>query len=178
MMTKMPKPVAAQPRLLIKLPTMHGIVNQEIRNVSDNQAACRPAGNLDVAKEREKEKEGTKADGAYPNRRPNEITSTGVVHPMEVPEDWSLMVDETMHKIFSERPKHGSTCRCEPPARVQSNAAAVNIIEQQSTDNDRVNKQLGVVTDPGLVLHHTHHCVPSETFRSPADLQTLKTACY
>jgi len=177
MMTKMPKPVAAQPRLLIKLPTMHGIVNQEIRNVSGNQAACRPAGNLDVPKEREKEKERTKAGGAYPNRRPNEITWTGVVHPMEVPEDWYLMVDETMHEIFSERPKHGTTCRCEPPARVQSNAAAVDIIEQQSSDNERVNKQLGVVTDPGLVLHHTHHLRPFRDIQIARNLQTLKTAC-
>jgi len=68
--------MAAQPRLLSKLPTVRGIVNQKIRNVSDDQAACRSASNLDVPKEREKEKEGRKADDAYPNRRPNEVTWT------------------------------------------------------------------------------------------------------
>ncbi len=32
---------------------VRGIVNEKIRNVSDDQAACRSASNLDVAKERE-----------------------------------------------------------------------------------------------------------------------------
>jgi hypothetical protein len=56
--------MTSQPRLLSKLPTVRGIVNQKIQNVSDDQAACRSASNLDVPKEREKEKEGRKADDA------------------------------------------------------------------------------------------------------------------
>ena len=54
MMTKMPEPVVAHPRPFAKLPTVHGIVNQKIRYVPDNQAACGSAGNLDIPKEREK----------------------------------------------------------------------------------------------------------------------------
>jgi len=49
-------PELAGPRLLSKLPTLRGIVNQKIRDLSDDQAACRSASNLDVPKEREKEK--------------------------------------------------------------------------------------------------------------------------
>ena len=97
MMTKMTEPMATHPRLLIKLPSVDGIVYQEVRNISDNQAACRSASNLDVPREREKEKEGRKADAAYPNRRSNEVTWTRVVHPVELPKDRYLMVDETMH---------------------------------------------------------------------------------
>jgi hypothetical protein len=68
MVTKMPQSVAAQPGFIGQLPTVHGIVNQQIRNVPDDQAACRSAGNLDVPKAREKEKEARKTDDAYPNR--------------------------------------------------------------------------------------------------------------
>jgi hypothetical protein len=50
----------AGPRLLSKLPALRGIVNQKIRNLSDDQAACRSAGHLDVPKEREKEKKEEK----------------------------------------------------------------------------------------------------------------------
>ena len=85
MMTKMSEPMAAEPRLLIKLPTVHGIVHQKIRHVSDNQATCRPAGNLDIPTEREKDKEGRKADYAYPYWRSNEVTGTRMVHRMELP---------------------------------------------------------------------------------------------
>ena len=46
------------------LPTLRGIVNQKIRDVSDDEAACRLASNLDVPKEREKKKEARKADDA------------------------------------------------------------------------------------------------------------------
>jgi hypothetical protein len=163
MMTEMSEPKAAQPRLLCKLPTVHGIVNQEIPNVSGNQAACGSACNLDVPNEREKEKEGRKDDDADPNRRPNELARTRVVHPMELPKDGCFMVDEAMHQILGERPKHRSTHRSEPPTKVQSQAATVDIVEQQSNDNDRVHKQLSVVTDLGLVLHYTQYCVPSKT---------------
>lgn len=97
MMMKMSEPMAAHPRLLIKSPTVNGIVNQKIRHIPDNQAACRSASNLEVPKEREKEKDGRKAEDAYPNRRSNEVTRTRVVHPMELPKNWYLMVDETMH---------------------------------------------------------------------------------
>jgi hypothetical protein len=34
---------------------------------------------------------------------------------------------------------------------VQSKAPAVEIIEQQSADNDRVEKEVGIVTDLGLI---------------------------
>jgi hypothetical protein len=56
--------MAGQLRLLSKLPTLRGIVNQKIRDLSDDQAACRSASNLDVPKEREKKKEARKADDA------------------------------------------------------------------------------------------------------------------
>jgi hypothetical protein len=46
----------AGPRLLGKLPTLRGIVNQKMRDLSDDQAACRSASHLDVPKGREKEK--------------------------------------------------------------------------------------------------------------------------
>ena len=104
MMTKMPEPVVAHPRPFAKLPTMHRIVNQKIRYVPDNQAACGSAGNLDIPKEREKRKEGRKADDAYPNRRSKEVVWMRVVHPMELPNDNYLMVDKTMQQIFNERP--------------------------------------------------------------------------
>src|ERR1700758_4158705 len=115
MMTKMSEPMAAQPRLLIKLPMVHGIVHQKIRHVSDDQPACRSASNLDIPKEREKEKEGRKADYADPNWRSNVVTRTRMVHPMELPKNRHLVVDETMHQIFSERPKHCSTQSSERP---------------------------------------------------------------
>ena len=96
MMTKMSEPVAAHPRPLAKLPAMHGIVNQKIRHISEHQTACGSAGNLDVPKEREQRKEGGKANDACPNRRSYEVVWTRVVHPMEIPNDSYLMVDETM----------------------------------------------------------------------------------
>ena len=165
MMTEMSEPKATQPRLLGKLPTVHGIVNQKIPNVSGNQAACGSACNLDVPNEREKEKQGRKDDDADPNRRPNEVTRTRVVHPMELPKDRCFMVDETVHQILGKCPKHGAAHRGEPPTQVQSQAATVDIMDQQSNDNDRVRKQLGVVTDLGLVLHYLQYCVPSKTLR-------------
>jgi hypothetical protein len=64
MLTKMSESMAGQLRLLSKLPTLRGIVNQKIRDVSDDQAACRLASNLDVPKERDKKKEARKADDA------------------------------------------------------------------------------------------------------------------
>jgi len=176
MMTKMSEPMAAQPRLLIKLPMMHGIVDHKIRNVSENHAARRSAGDLHVPKPREKEKKRRKNDDAHPNRRPYEVTWTRVVHPMELLQARYLMVDETMRQIFRERPKHRSTRRSDPPMQVQSRAAALDVKEQQSTDNDRIEKQLGVVTDLGIVLYDTQCQVPSKTFGSPADLQALNTA--
>jgi hypothetical protein len=104
MMTKMSEPEAAQPRPLAKLPTVHGIVNQEIRHISDNQAARGSAGNLDIPKERETKKQGRKADDAYPNRRSNEVAWTRMMHVMELPNDSYLMVHETMQQIFNKRP--------------------------------------------------------------------------
>jgi hypothetical protein len=43
-------------------------------------------------------------------------------------------------------------------------------MKQQSSDNDRIEKQFGEVTEPGMVLHQTQCCVPSQAFRSPAVL--------
>src|SRR3979490_306463 len=60
MMTQMSEPEAAHPRPLAKLPTVHGIVNQELRYISDNQAACCSAGNLDIPKQREKKRKEEK----------------------------------------------------------------------------------------------------------------------
>jgi hypothetical protein len=151
MMTKIAEPVAAHPRPLAKFPTVHGIVNQKIRYISDNQAACGSAGNLDIPKEREKKKEARKADDAYPDRRSNEVVWMRVVHPMELPNDSYLMVDETMQQIFNKRPQYRSTHKSEPPAGVQNKAPAIEIIEQQSADNDRVEKEVGIVTDLGLI---------------------------
>ena len=74
-----------------------------------------------------------------------------VVHPMEVLQDGHLMIDETVHQIFSERPQHHSTQRRKPPVRVKDKAAALDIQEQQSTNNERVDIQLGIVTDLGMV---------------------------
>jgi hypothetical protein len=64
MMTEMPEPVAAHQRPFAKLPTVHGIVNQEVRYISDNQSACRSEGNLDVPKQCEEGQEERKADDA------------------------------------------------------------------------------------------------------------------
>lgn len=150
-MTKVAEPEIAHPRLLIKLPTVHGIVDQEIRHISDNQAARRSSGNLDAPKEGEKEKEGTEADDADPNRCANEVSGTRVVHSMEVPEDRYLMVDEAVHQIFDEGPEYCSTRGGDPPTQMQGKAAVAETIEQQSADNGWINEQLGVVTDPGLV---------------------------
>jgi hypothetical protein len=69
---------------------------------------------------------------------------------MELPDDSYLMVDETMQEIFNERPQYRSTHKGQPPARVQSEAPAVELIEQQSDDNERVEKEVGIVTDLGL----------------------------
>jgi hypothetical protein len=48
MMAKMSQSMAAQARCLGKLPTMHGIVNQEIRNVSEDHAARCSAGQVTI----------------------------------------------------------------------------------------------------------------------------------
>ena len=104
MMTKMLEPEAAQPRPFAKLPTVHGIVNQEIRDISGNQAGCGSTGNLGIPKTRETKEEDRKAGDADPNRRSNEVVWMRVVHAMEIPDDGDLMVDETMHQIFDERP--------------------------------------------------------------------------
>jgi hypothetical protein len=138
MMTKMPEPVAAHQRRFAKLPTVHGIVNQKIRYISDDQAACGSKGNLDVPKQCEEGQEKRKADDAYPHRRSIEIIWVRVVPPMEVPDDSYLMVDETMQQIFSKRPQYRSTHKSKPPARVQGEVPAAELVEQQTADNERV----------------------------------------
>jgi hypothetical protein len=150
MMTEMPEPVAAHPRPFAKVPTVHRIVNQKVRYVSDDQPACGSEGNFDVPKQCEEGQEERKAGDADPNRRSIEVAWARVVHPMEFPDDSYLMVDETMQEIFNERPQYRSTHKGQPPARVQSEAPAVELIEQQSDDNERVEKEVGIVTDLGL----------------------------
>jgi hypothetical protein len=54
MMTKMSQSITAEPRLLSKPPMVHGIVNQKIQNIPDDQAARRSASNLDIPNEPEK----------------------------------------------------------------------------------------------------------------------------
>src|SRR5579871_5407431 len=68
MMTKMPQSMAAQPGFLRKLPAMHGIVNQEVPDISGDQAARRSQRNLEVPEARENEKEHNKAGDADPDR--------------------------------------------------------------------------------------------------------------
>ena len=54
----------------------------------------------------------------------------GVVHEMKFFQERHLMVDETMHQIFGEGPKHRSAPGSKPPARVQGKAAEVDFIEE------------------------------------------------
>src|ERR1700730_2292125 len=52
--------MAEESRLLSKLPTVRGVVNQKIRDLSDDQTACRSASHLDVPREREKQRKEEK----------------------------------------------------------------------------------------------------------------------
>ncbi len=60
MVTKMAEPMVAQPGFRGKLPAVHGIVNQQRRNVPHDHTACRSAGNLDIPKARDKKKKEEK----------------------------------------------------------------------------------------------------------------------
>ena len=75
---------------------MHGVVDQEIRHISGNQAAGHSTRYLEVEKARASGKEQRKTDDAYPDRRSNSIMWTRMVHPMEVLEKSYFMVDEAI----------------------------------------------------------------------------------
>ena len=65
MLTKMSEFMAGQSRLLSKLPTVRGVVNQKIRDLSDDQTACRSASHLDAPREREKQRKEEKLTIGY-----------------------------------------------------------------------------------------------------------------
>ena len=104
MMTKMPEPVGAHPRPFAKLPTMHSVVNQKVRDIPDNQAARGSASNIDTPKGCEQRKEERKADDADPNRRSIEAAWVRVMHLMELFDESYLVVEETMQQVFRKRP--------------------------------------------------------------------------
>src|SRR5579871_4387046 len=102
-----------------------------------------------------------------------------MVHPMQLPEDRHLMVDETMHQIFNERPEHHSAHSREPQTWVQGKGAAVDIVEQQSTDNEWIDIQLGIVTDLGTVHAHTTQHFGKILLAPPAaTLATARASVY
>ena len=86
-----------------------------------------------------------------------------MVHAVELLQDRDFMVDEPVHQIFGERPEHRATQGGEEPTRVQGKAVALDIVKQKAGHDDRVDEQLGVVTDFALI-----HVVPTHNMMDSA----------